>query len=217
MYQGQVLDGRNRLAVASVTGHPVRLRDFNGTEADARAFVWSANAARRHLTIPQIALAAGRFGFIDQAKEQAQKQPPRTGDGKYRSPTAPWALIASKMVGGAVTPRTLERFSEARVAEAPETVDRIEKGQIRRVDVAVKEAAAERSLIEGRPVEVPPPVPRTPWDRLGCARGDVMAAERAILAGQRGMMTRQQFAQRAREIQAALIRIEWLYRENRAG
>ena len=217
MFEQMVLDGRNRLAVASVLGKPVQLRDFNGTEEDARAFVWSANAARRHLTIPQLALAADRFGFIDQAKREAEKQAPRTGDGKYRSPTAPWALIASKKVGGAVTARTLERFEEAQIKEAPETLARIESGKIRRVDVAVKEAAAERSILLGRTIEVPPPVPRTPWDRLGCARGDVAAAERAILLGQRGMMTRQQFSQRAREIQAALIRIEWLYRENRAG
>src|ERR1700722_19517139 len=30
MFGGRVLDGRNRLAVASVTGIPVRLREFDG-------------------------------------------------------------------------------------------------------------------------------------------------------------------------------------------
>src|SRR5690349_23358634 len=52
MFEDMVLDGRNRLAVASTLGIPVQLKQFDGTEDQARAFVWSANAARRHLSIP---------------------------------------------------------------------------------------------------------------------------------------------------------------------
>lgn len=212
MFGGMVLDGRNRLAVASVLGKPVILKEFDGDEAAARAYVWSANAARRHLTIPQIALAAERFGFVDEAKREAPSKPNPDGSGHVGA--APWATLAAKRVGN-ITPRTLERFSEARIPEAPDTMRRIDEGEIRRVDIAVKEAVAERTVRTGQVIQVPPTVPRTPWDRLGCARGDVMAAERSILAGERGVMTRQQFAQRAREIQAALIRIEWLYREHK--
>jgi hypothetical protein len=216
MFEGQVLDGRNRLAVASVLGATVTLKDFDGTADEARAFVWSANAARRHLTIPQIGLAADRFGFIAAAKAEAG---PRVvePDGSVRTPVAPWASLAAKRLGRQITPRTLERFDEAKITEAPDTMRRIENGEIRRVDVAVKEAVAERTFRTGKLVQVPPVVPRTPWDRLGCARGDVLAAERSIQNGDRGLMTRQQFAERAREIQAALIRIQWLYRENRAA
>jgi hypothetical protein len=76
---------------------------------------------------------------------------------------------------------------------------------------------AERSAAQGREIDVPPPVARTPWDRLGCARGDVQAAERAILAGETGGMTQHQFAGRAREIQHLLIRIHQLYRAREAG
>lgn len=214
MFEGQVLDGRNRLAVASTLGVPVTLKEFEGNEYEARAFVWSANAARRHLTIPQIALAAERFGFIAAAKAEAPT--PVESDGSVRAPVAPWATLAAKRLGRQITPRTLERFDEAKITEAPDTMRRIESGEIRRVDIAVKEAVTERTVLTGKMIEVPPPVARTPWDRLGCARGDVLAAERSILAGDRGAMTRHQFADRAREIQAALIRIEWLYRENRA-
>ena len=216
MFDGMVLDGRNRLAVASTLGVPVQLKDFDGTRDEARAYVWSANAARRHLTIPQIALAADRFGFIAAAKAEAGPRVPDS-DGAVRTPVAPWATLAAKRLGRQITPRTLERFDEAKITEAPDTMRRIETGEIRRVDIAVKEAAAERTVITGKMVEVPPVVPRTPWDRLGCARGDVMAAERSILAGDRGIMTRDQFSRRAREIQAALIRIEWLYREHRVS
>jgi hypothetical protein len=212
MFEGKVLDGRNRLAVASVLGTFVRLREFRGDEYAARALVWSANVARRHLTIPQLALAADRFGFVAEAKAQPGANSPAAGGG-----AAPWARAVSRRLGGAVTPRTLQRFDDAKVTEAPDTMAGIESGSIRRIDVAVRLAAAERSLAEGRDIGVPPPVARTPWDRLGCARGDVLAAERAVLAGEEGAMTSAQFAERAREIQGALIRIQSLYRYGLPG
>lgn len=210
-YQGQVLDGRNRLAVASVLEVPVQVKEFEGDEAAAKAYVWSTNAARRHLSVPQILLAAHRFGFVGAAKEEASRREPRP-DGSMPPGVARWANIAVKHIGGSVRPATLERFDQAQVVDAPDTVRRIDAGEIRRVDSAVKEAVAERSVMTGRLIDVPPPVPRTPFDRLGCARSDVLAAERAVLAGDRGAMTREQFAIRAREIQAALIRIQNIYK-----
>jgi len=210
-YQGKVLDGRNRLAVASVLGVPVEIREFEGDDDAARAFVWSVNAARRHLSIPQVLLAAHRFGFVSAAKEEASHREPRP-DGSMPPGAAKWANIAVKRIGGSIRPATLERFDQAQVTDAPDTVRRIDQGEIRRVDSAVKEAVAERSVLTGRLIDVPPPVPRTPFDRLGCARSDVLAAERAVMSGDRGTMTRDQFAIRAREIQAALIRIQNIYR-----
>jgi hypothetical protein len=212
MYQGKVLDGRNRLAVASVTGTPVRLRDFEGDEDAAKALVWSANVARRQLSVPQLALAADRFGFVAEAKAKpGSYRPTRVGG------AAPWAHDVSRRLGGTVTPRTLERFDNAKVNEAPVTMAGIEDGSIRRIDVAVRQAAAERSLAEGRSIDVPPPVSRTPWDRLGCARGDVQAAQKALMAGETGGMTQAQFTVRAREIQHMLIQIHQLYRGRAAS
>jgi hypothetical protein len=212
MFQGKVLDGRNRLAVASVTGTAVRLRDFTGDEAAARAYVWSVNIARRQLSIPQLALAADRFGLIAEAQAKPGSHLPARVGG-----VAPWAHEVSRRLGREVSPRTLERFDGAKVTEAPETMAGIESGRIRRVDVAVRQAAAERSVRTGRSIDVPPPVPRTPWDRLGCARGDVRAAEQALLDGEDGGMTRAQFEIRAREIQGILIRMHQLYRGRAAS
>jgi hypothetical protein len=185
LLDGKVLDGRNRLRIAGQEGATVRLKEFTGSEADARAYVWSVNVARRHLSTPQLALIADRFGFISEAKETA-------GDR--------WPGVVSRQIGGAVTPKTLERFSLGRVTDAPATVARIDSGQIRRVDVAVKSAASELGIT------VPPTVARSAWDRLGCARGDVLAAERAVLAGE--PLDAVAFAGRAREIQALLVSID---------
>lgn len=186
---GKVLDGRNRLRIASQEGAVVRLKAFDGTEEQARSYVWSVNVARRHLSVPQLALAAQRFGFIAEEKERDAKR---------------WPAEVSRRTGGSVTPETLRRFDQGRVPQAPVTVARIDEGTIRRMDVAVKSAAAELGI------SVPPVVARTPWDRLGCARGDVLAAQRAVEAGE--PLDPVAFAERAREIQAALVAIDRVMR-----
>jgi hypothetical protein len=192
LLDGKVLDGRNRLRIASQEGATVTVKDFDGTGDAARAYVWSVNVARRHLSTPQLALIADRFGFIAAAREASP---------------ARWPKVVSERIGGAVTPATLARFDAGQVTQAPATVARIDAGEIRRMDVAVKSAAVELGI------KVPPTVSRTPWDRLGCARGDVLAAERAVLNGD--PLDPVLFADRAREIQAALVRIDQLMRMDR--
>lgn len=191
MFEGRVLDGRHRLRIAAKEGAVVRLADFSGDEKEARAYVWSVNVARRHLSVPQLAVAAERFGFIAEAKQ---------------SGGAHWPRVAARKTGGAITPASLRRFDAGRVAHAPRTMARIDGGIIRRMDRAVHEAAAELG------VTPPEPVARTAFDRLGCARGDVLAAERTVAFG--GELDPVRFAERAKEIQQALIRIDNILRQN---
>src|SRR5262249_23758883 len=50
LYQGQILDGRNRYAAAKAGGHafvPDNFKTFDGTLAEAEAFVISTNFHRR--------------------------------------------------------------------------------------------------------------------------------------------------------------------------
>lgn len=64
LYQGKVLDGRNRfLACQKAKVRPLK-REFKGSDADALAFVVSANVARRHLTENQRAMAAARIATL---------------------------------------------------------------------------------------------------------------------------------------------------------
>jgi len=56
LYQGQILDGRNRYKAAKACGHtfkPENFKQFTGTLAEAEAFVISTNVHRRHLSNAQ--------------------------------------------------------------------------------------------------------------------------------------------------------------------
>ena len=56
LYQGMILDGRNRYAAAKAAGHKFTLADFvqwEGTPAEAEAWVISTNFHRRQLTTKQ--------------------------------------------------------------------------------------------------------------------------------------------------------------------
>jgi hypothetical protein len=56
LFQGQILDGRNRYKAAKECGHkfkPDNFKLFEGTLAEAEAFVISTNVHRRHLTNAQ--------------------------------------------------------------------------------------------------------------------------------------------------------------------
>src|SRR5262249_40577955 len=56
VYEGKILDGRNRYKAAREVGHkfvPTDFKEFIGTLEQAEAFVWSANYSRRHLTTAQ--------------------------------------------------------------------------------------------------------------------------------------------------------------------
>jgi ParB-like chromosome segregation protein Spo0J len=53
LFEGKILDGRNRYRACVKVGIEVKTEPFEGTEADARAFVISKNIHRRHLTAAQ--------------------------------------------------------------------------------------------------------------------------------------------------------------------
>jgi ParB-like chromosome segregation protein Spo0J len=56
LYQGMILDGRNRYAAAKAAGHQFSVDDFvqwEGTVAEAEAWVISTNLHRRHLSAKQ--------------------------------------------------------------------------------------------------------------------------------------------------------------------
>jgi hypothetical protein len=61
LYEGKVLDGRNRLRACIETGIPPVFRELEGGAGDLLAFVISANLHRRHLSESQRGLVAARL------------------------------------------------------------------------------------------------------------------------------------------------------------
>jgi hypothetical protein len=60
LYEGAILDGRNRVAAAVAAGLPITVGDFPGSEAEARTFALVSNTARRQLNDSQLAVVAAQ-------------------------------------------------------------------------------------------------------------------------------------------------------------
>lgn len=77
LFEGKVLDGRNRSTACLLAGVKPETREFAGTRAEALAFVWSENVERRHMDSGKIAVSlAKRLALDDEfaAEETALKQ-----------------------------------------------------------------------------------------------------------------------------------------------
>ena len=73
LYDGLVLDGRNRLAACAIAKIEPRFEVFEGTEEEALALVLSLNLQRRHLTTAQrAALAVQLLPFEEDAARRRQ-------------------------------------------------------------------------------------------------------------------------------------------------
>jgi hypothetical protein len=199
----KVLDGRNRLYIASVAKKPVRVEMFEGTEKEARDLVASLNLKRRHLTGPQRALAIARL-YGEPARQKAAETRhetvgrPKKEDEKSRPNLVAisdpqkasqqerrWSGIAVSMAGGAastgVTPAAITSIAKVMQLDAPATQAKVESGAIAKMVDAVREAEKEDAQRKG----VPAPEPtygqrytesdRTMFGRLGQARKELLA------------------------------------------
>ena len=73
VFDGQILDGRNRFRACKKAGVQPEYREFMGSEEDALEFVISLNIHRRHLTESQRAMAAAKIAQLPAG--QAKKKP----------------------------------------------------------------------------------------------------------------------------------------------
>jgi ParB-like chromosome segregation protein Spo0J len=71
LYEGKILDGRNRYRAAKAMKVEAEFRDYLGD--DAMAFVISLNIHRRHLSESQRAMAAAKF--VNMLTEQRKVDP----------------------------------------------------------------------------------------------------------------------------------------------
>jgi N6-adenosine-specific RNA methylase IME4 len=139
-FEGQVLDGRNRLAACKLARIDPKFQPFKGTRDEALAFVWSANIQRRHLNSGQKALALVRFESLQAKQARAAGAEERKQAGRRKGGGPPGRARASRDAkaverksstalakAAGVSPATIER-AQALDREAPAKADEVIKG-----------------------------------------------------------------------------------------
>ena len=130
-FEGRILDGRNRYMAARDLGLDFPVAEFDGTSAEALAYVLSTNLHRRHLTESQRAAVAaklanmtradaGRMGAEAQGKATANLPEPQSAPVSNAQ--------AAEMLN--VSERSVRTAKKVIEHGAPELVAAVEKGEV---------------------------------------------------------------------------------------
>lgn len=126
MFEGKILDGRNRYEATQKLGIPHREIKFSGD--DPAAFVASENLRRRHLTPTQLAVAAENLANAMQGRPKSAKGPAGPGEPEHVA-AAPTTIAKAAELTGA-SPTAIKRVRKVRKEAAPEVVKAMESGEI---------------------------------------------------------------------------------------
>lgn len=74
LFEGKILDGRNRYRAAREVGTTAKFREFEGSRIEALEFVWSMNRTRRHLSSSQAAIADAERNKLQNAYADVKKE-----------------------------------------------------------------------------------------------------------------------------------------------
>ena len=138
MYEGRILDGRNRYFACLKAGVKPKLEKFSGTFDEALAFVISHNLRRRHLDASQKAMAGARLlpMFSKAAKERQSSGGLASKDAKGKSGGLAAGAAKGKAVDQAGEMVGVSGDSPARAAKvlenSPTTIAKaVESGEIK--------------------------------------------------------------------------------------
>jgi hypothetical protein len=128
-YQGQILDGRNRLAACLMSGVKPRFVDWRDKDGSPVALVISNNIARRHLTASQRAVIANdMLPLLEKEAKERQREGARLAKkGATLSITGKASEFAAEAV--AVNPRYVEQCKSIQ-GQAPELIESIRHGTL---------------------------------------------------------------------------------------
>jgi DNA modification methylase len=142
LFEGMILDGRNRwLACQMAQVEPI-VKEFYGTKQEALSFVWSLNRTRRQLNQSQVAIADAERAKLDDAYaaelEAMRRSAPKGG--RPKADEKPTQLIApvskderttddkrAKAVG---TNRTYIKAADSIVENRPDLAEKIKAGEL---------------------------------------------------------------------------------------
>jgi N6-adenosine-specific RNA methylase IME4 len=126
IYEGEILDGRNRYLASAIAGIDCPMREYHGE--DPVAFVLSLNLKRRHLNESQRAMVAAKLANL--------------GDGQRADQVQGTSIeVASTLLN--VGRASIERAKSVQRDAAPELLAAVEQGHL-----AVSAAAAATKLSE---------------------------------------------------------------------
>jgi site-specific DNA-methyltransferase (adenine-specific) len=146
LFEGKVLDGRNRWMACTFAGVEPRTRDFSGSSAEALEYVWSTNRLRRHLNPGQMAIAeAERLKLdheyrqlVEAEKEKASKGGrPKKGSDKKPVSKPPETIqevsrfereTAAKRAKAAGTNQKYVHLADKIVKDAPDLAEKVKSG-----------------------------------------------------------------------------------------
>lgn len=145
LFEGKILDGRNRYRACKAVNVEPRFEDFNGN-GDPIDYIVSKNVKRRHLTQSQKAMVVAKFAQLPRgdisritksSKTPTNSQTVQSTDRAGKTSQAPRSVadIAKEVK---VSTSTVEQAKRV-IREAPtETVEQVERGE-KSVSTAVKE------------------------------------------------------------------------------
>ncbi len=148
LFEGKILDGRNRYRACTIAGVEVRSKTFNGTFDEAIDFSLSLNEKRRHLTASQRAMVALEVEKLraERAKERRRealeaRRDPETGKststspkvgvtGQATEPASPRPRQEAAREAAAIMKVSHSYVSDAKAvaAKAPELVESVKSG-----------------------------------------------------------------------------------------
>lgn len=143
LFDGRILDGRNRYMAARDLGLDFPVADFDGTEAEALAYVLSTNLHRRHLTESQRAAVAAKLANMKREDTlvnfRSANLPITENIEENRNQPAISNAKAAEMLN--VSERSVRTAKSVLDHGAPELMAAVERGE-----VAVSAAAAIAEL-----------------------------------------------------------------------
>ena len=136
VFEGKILDGRNRYRACTELGINFETRKFTGTALEAVERVWSLNRVRRHLNPSQAAIAEARreqmyatYAPVREAAKERQREGGRTKVPQLIAEAPVNRETATIRASAAGTNREYVRQADRLVREKPDLAAAVERGE----------------------------------------------------------------------------------------
>jgi DNA modification methylase len=142
LFEGKILDGRNRMAACKLANVPPKTREFSGTKQEALAYAWSTNVHRRHLNSGQVSVAHAMREKFDAefavVVKEMRAAVPKNNNAKKNSPDQKIGpvrkdrskLVDSKLAASVGTNRSYIADARGLVEKKPELAKKVLAGDL---------------------------------------------------------------------------------------